>query len=236
MTAVAGRDESRPIVAGPTMSTARRIWLWLEMTIVFIGAPVAMTFVIHIYKVPLFIVLLPVLVLFIVMMLADRTFSMVRSLATGFSFLEFLSILIIFAIAGFAIMNYSRVNLPGWYMSFPRRAPNAWLLIMIAYPLVSVTTQELIYRVFYFHRYGPLFGRHTWLAILLNGVLFAFGHIMFRNWPSVLISLAGGLLFAWRYHRTRSFWAVFIEHSLYGDLLFTAGLGRYFFTGFSMFQ
>ena len=30
---------------------------------------------------------------------------------------------------------------------------------------------------------------------------------------------------------TRSFWAVFLEHTLWGGLVFTVGLGRYFFTG-----
>jgi hypothetical protein len=43
--------------------------------------------------------------------------------------------------------------------------------------------------------------------------------------------MATGALFAWRYAMTRSFWAVFIEHTLWGALVFTVGLGRYFFTG-----
>jgi hypothetical protein len=31
--------------------------------------------------------------------------------------------------------------------------------------------------------------------------------------------------------RTQSFLAVVLEHALYGDLIFTIGLGRFFFTG-----
>jgi hypothetical protein len=125
---------------------------------------------------------------------------------------------------------------PGSYLGFPKRAPRLWLIIMVLYPLVSVVAQEVIYRVFFFHRYKPLFGDHALLMILLNGALFAFGHIMFRNSISIWVSLAGGLLFAWRYHRTGSFWAVFLEHSLYGNLIFTAGLGQFFFTGFTIFR
>ncbi len=71
------------------------------------------------------------------------------------------------------------------------------------------------------------------LAILVNGVLFAFGHIMFQNWVAIISCLVGGLLFAWRYLRTGSLWAVMFEHMLYGNLIFTVGLGRYFFTGVS---
>ena len=49
---------------------------------------------------------------------------------------------------------------------------------MLLYPLMSVAVQELVYRTFYFHRYGVLFGDAWWLAILLNGVLFGLGHIV----------------------------------------------------------
>ena len=36
---------------------------------------------------------------------------------------------------------------------------------------------------------------------------------------------------ALRYALTRSFWAVYLEHTLWGALVFTVGLGRFFFTG-----
>ena len=43
------------------------------------------------------------------------------------------------------------------------------------------------------------------------------------------------LLFAWRYQSSRSYWALVLEHALYGNLIFTVGLGRYFYTGVSNF-
>ncbi len=102
---------------------------------------------------------------------------------------------------------------------------------MLLYPLMSVAVQELVYRTFFFHRYGALFGGAWWLAILLNGVLFGIGHIVIGTPLAVYGTMATGALFAWRYAMTRSFWAVFIEHTLWGALVFTVGLGRYFFTG-----
>jgi len=47
------------------------------------------------------------------------------------------------------------------------------------------------------------------------------------------MSFIGGLLFAWRYSRTGSFWAIAFEPAIYGDLIFTVGLGGYFYTGVS---
>jgi membrane protease YdiL (CAAX protease family) len=89
--------------------------------------------------------------------------------------------------------------------------------------------------VFFFHRYGPLFAHARQALIVLNAVYFAFGHIIFMSMPSVVLSFFGGLLFAWRYDRTRSYWAVVLEHSLYGNLIFTVGLGRHFYTGVANF-
>ena len=102
---------------------------------------------------------------------------------------------------------------------------------MLLYPLMSVAVQELVYRTFFFHRYGVLFGNAWWLAILLNGVLFGLGHIVIGTPLAVYGTMLTGTLFAWRYAMTRSFWAVFLEHTLWGGLVFTVGLGRYFFTG-----
>ena len=48
---------------------------------------------------------------------------------------------------------------------------------------------------------------------------------------AVLGTMATGLLFAARYAMTRSYWAVFVEHALWGALVFTVGLGQFFFTG-----
>ena len=72
---------------------------------------------------------------------------------------------------------------------------------------------------------------NRWVLIAANALAFGFGHILFRNWIAIGGTLAGGALFAWRYERTRSFWAVWAEHTLWGWLVFTVGLGVFFFTG-----
>jgi hypothetical protein len=117
------------------------------------------------------------------------------------------------------------------FLSLPRRAPPFWAIIMVFYPIVSAFPQELIYRTLFFHRFGTLFGNRRVLAAAVNGALFGFAHIMFGSWISVVLSALLGFVIAWRYARARSFWGAWFEHALYGDLVFTVGLGRYFFTG-----
>jgi len=62
-----------------------------------------------------------------------------------------------------------------------------------------------------------------------NAVLFAFAHILFRNWVAVIGSFVAGLLWATTYLKSRSLLVVSIEHALYGNFVFTLGIGYYFY-------
>ncbi len=208
----------------------RRIVLILEFAVLFIVAPLIMRIAVFEYGVPLFYALPPVLVLMIVLLFADPTFNLRRELMRLFSFATLYSILIMFAI-GAAVVVYAMAKLmPDRLFALAAERPGKWAKIMTLYPFTSVLAQELVYRVYFFHRYGPLF-KNRWTLILANAFVFAFGHILFRNWIALAATFLGGLLFAWRYERTRSFWAVWVEHVLWGWLVFTVGLGVYFFTG-----
>jgi len=69
--------------------------------------------------------------------------------------------------------------------------------------------------------------------ILLNGILFGVAHMLFNNWVAVIGTGLIGCVLAYRYAATGSLWAVVIEHTLWGWLVFTVGLGGFFFTGVS---
>ena len=228
----AGGSLERPQIAR-LPRPGRRIWLVLELALFYIGAPLAMLWAIHTLQLPLFVVLQPVLLGFIAYLLWDDGFLLRRELSIGIRVRTLLFIVAVFLFAGSAITLATWIYFPGRFLGFPRYAPELWQLVMIAYPLASVIPQELVYRTFFFHRYGPLFGERRNLAIVTNGLLFGFGHIMFENPIAVIGTAIAGMLFAYRYETTRSFWAVWLEHSLYGCLIFTIGLGGFFFTGIS---
>ena len=119
---------------------------------------------------------------------------------------------------------------PGALFSLISSNPKVWLLVMIIYPLVSVLPQELVYRVFFFDRYRPLFG-HGLGMVIASAAVFSFGHITFRNWPAVALTFLGGLLFARSYQRTSSMLFAAFEHALYGWAIFTVGWGEFFLEG-----
>jgi membrane protease YdiL (CAAX protease family) len=213
------------------LSAPARVGRVAEMALLYVAAPFAVDQAVHREGIPVFIALLPVLAVILMFLSVDRTFSLRRELTRGFSLRQFFYILLTFAVGGGIVATYVAQYHPELFLEFPRNRPETYTRIMLLYPLMSVLVQELVYRTFFFHRYGVLFGNWWWAAILLNGVLFGLGHIVIGTPLAIYGTMATGALFAWRYAMTRSFWAVFLEHTLWGALVFTVGLGRYFFTG-----
>jgi uncharacterized protein len=225
-----------PVMEGDIrLSARRRIWLAIEMFVLYILAPIGVYSLLYDYRIPLFQIFPVVFLVFIVILTLDRNFSWREALGRGISLGTLGSILSIFAVVAPILALFAWYENPTRFLAFPLYAQDTWLMVMLIYPLVSVTTQEIMFRLFFFARYRSMFGGDGQAAIVANAVLFAFVHIIFPNVTTIIISLCGGLLFAWRYEKTRSYWAVVLEHSLYGNLIFTLGLGRYFYTGVSNF-
>jgi hypothetical protein len=220
-------------VSNTRASVPRRVRLAGELALLFIAAPLGMHWLVHGEKIPIFVALVPVLAVALILLAADPTFHIRRELSRGFGWRSLLTITAVFAAGGGAATLWITHHHPGWFLEFPTNRPDTYARIMVLYPLFSVAAQELLYRTFYFHRFGPLFGNQRWLGVILNGLLFGFAHIVMDSTFAILATAAGGLLLATRYALTRSYWAVFLEHTIWGWLIFTIGLGRFFFTGVS---
>lgn len=132
-------------------------------------------------------------------------------------------------LAGIAVMtSIVWIFLPHRLFALPLHRPHIWLMIMAFYPLLSASIQGLTHRLFFFHRYGPVFPTPA-LRIAASASAFAWMHVVFGNWQAVVLTIPVGILFACRYEKTRSFLLTNIEHALWGCWLFTCGLGFYFF-------
>lgn len=117
----------------------------------------------------------------------------------------------------------------GW-LAFPRERPFLWAVVMVLYPFFSALPQEFLYRRYFFWRYDGLVGEGPH-RLLINALLFGWLHVMYENWPAVVLSTVGGLFFAATYAHTRNLALVWLEHTVYGQAIFTLGLGRFFYTG-----
>ena len=105
-----------------------------------------------------------------------------------------------------------------------RTKPFLWLAILFVYTLLSVYPQEILYRTFFFQRYKVLI-QNDKIFIFLNAIIFAFGHLFFKNVLVIVLTFLGGLLFAMTYNKSKSTLMVSVEHAIYGCWLFTVGMG-----------
>lgn len=100
-----------------------------------------------------------------------------------------------------------------------------WVVILFVYAFLSVIPQELIYRRFFYNRYSSLFSNKKLFSII-NVICFSWCHVFLNNIWVMLITVLGGILFVYTYEKERNLRWVVIEHSIYGNLVFTLGLGQ----------
>ncbi len=196
----------------------------LEIILVFIGLPILYKFnLIPFHK---SIPLLAVFVVCLFILLCDKSFPNKQFGLNGFrAWLPLLSRFLLVATIFVGIMLVLKREA---FLVIPRENMKLWFLILVFYPFWSAFPQEVIYRAYFFHRFGRFF-KQEWLIILLNAVLFSFSHIIFGNWIALLLTFLGSILFSFTYLKSQSLLVVFIEHALYGNLIFTIGLGEYFY-------
>lgn len=134
-----------------------------------------------------------------------------------------------FSIAALASVIAARTWVPAEdYLRLPRRAPGFWLVLLLAYPLLSAIPQGLVWRVLLVTRYSALFA-YPWQLLAVGGVAFAAAHLVFRNPITLLATGLGGVLFLHTYLTTGSALLASLEHGAYGALAFTVGFGKYFY-------
>lgn len=207
-----------------TGTGSRKLVRWIEMSVIFVGVPLLVSGdLVPRHKI---IGLLAVCIASLVLLLRDKTFDRSRFGLNGFC--DWRKLFLRFVVIAGCLALYVVLAEPENLLAILRRKPALWALILIAYPVLSVVPQEIVYRAFFFHRYGSLF-THERLSVVVNAALFSFAHILFRNWVAIIGSFVAGLLWATTYLGSRSLLAVSIEHALYGNFAFTLGIGYYFY-------
>lgn len=226
----------RPAAGGSLLLAASRRRLLLrsrlrlaaELAVIGLGLPFGFGYAVYHLDVPFTPMMFALLAICLLCLANDQSFSFPREFARGIKPRELFSITVLFVAVGSLIAAWVLVDDPRQFLSLPTGRPDAWLSLMLLYPLLSALPQEIAYRTFFFHRYAPLFAGRPWLAVAANGVMFGFAHVIYGSLVSVGLSAGLGLVLAWRYWRTRSLWLVWLEHALWGNFVFTIGLGHYF--------
>lgn len=222
-------ESASPIaLSHPVANSPARVWLYLELILLFGLVPlVLMERLIPVHPLAVGAAIAAVCLLALV---RDPAFD-VRQLWNRQDLARrVVDLLPLWLVSSVLLTAVLWVLSPDRLFSLVLSQPLTWVTILIAYPLISVYPQEVIYRAFFFHRYKPIAG-DGWGMIMLSAAAFAWMHILFANWIAVALCAVGGILFSYRYRTTRSLLVTSIEHVLYGLLIFTVGLGEFIESG-----
>ncbi|MGD9790743.1 MAG: CPBP family glutamic-type intramembrane protease [Phycisphaerales bacterium] len=203
-------------------------WRFVEYVLLFFAIPAAAA--LRFEKPPVWILIWTSSLTCLVLLLLDKTFDRDRLFNSKEIAPAVPRIVGVWVVAAAAltwlVSEFHRQHL----FNFPTSKPWLWMLVMVAYPILSVYPQSIVYRTFIFHRYQSVFPSR-WGMIWASAISFSFAHVIFHNWIALGLTAIGGILFAHTYTRTRSTLASAIEHALYGCWVFTVGLGSALYHG-----
>lgn len=212
--------------AGGGAAGLARVRLWAEFALFFIGAPL----LIALFLPPrdMFLALFALTAVGLVLLWRTPGFRW-SQLWRGWRHLEWRPIAAL-AAATFAA-SVAILALAGRPMfELPRLRPDFWLLILLLYPLLSALPQELLFRALFFRRYRSLLPPGA-AALVVNAACFSLAHLMYWSWIVAAMTFAGGLAFGWAYGRRGGFPLALALHAVAGQVLFTVGMGAYFYSG-----
>jgi len=200
--------------------------LKIEFLIIYFLIPSLVIFINFFFSEQKIFVFLPLfLVFFLSLYLLKKTPSF------SFDFLKkktewkfFFLVSLIFVVSGFVYTIILDSNL---LFNLPKNYFFIWVAVILIYPILSVIPQEIIFRVLFFERYSCLF-KNQFLYLILNSFIFAYIHLVFQNFHAFFITLITSPIFAYAY-LNKSFKTCFLTHTIGGQLVFTYGLGEYFY-------
>jgi uncharacterized protein len=208
-------------------ASPNRARLLVEFAALFVGVPLLMTATFGMY--PLFPVIIGLAGLSCILLHITPGWEW-KMLRAGPVLGEW-RIILLYVLATLATcLAVVFINIPERFLEIPLNRTALWVMIMVLYPLVSAYPQEIIFRSLFFERYGVLFP-NAWVGIIVNGAAFGFGHLFYENWITIAMTGCGGAIMAWAYLRNRSVLLAWVLHSLAGQIVFTVGLGIYFYHG-----
>lgn len=222
--------EISPEEAGaPAEAALSRARLWAEFGALYVGVPLALAF------------LLPADLMWPTLALCFFASLLLLRATPGFVWSELLRGPVLARPVALGVVTLLAVGtawgLTAWLRPWalfwlPRQAPDLWLMIMVLYPLLSALPQEIAFRVLFFRRYGALFPSRA-LGVTANAVVFGLAHLFLWNWVAPTLTAVGGAVLAWAYldGRGRNFLFPLLLHAIAGWVIFTIGLGLYFYHG-----
>jgi uncharacterized protein len=210
----------------------KKLLRYIEFFLLFFGVPLFIFLGEHI-KYPSSIVLPILIAIFIYLKrLPDFSFKELIRLKITRKELKMHGLIVLISgiVLFLSVLFFYRDHL----FNLPKSSLFIWGFMCIFYPLFSAYGQEIIYRVFLYYRYRMIFTSKTGF-IIASGVAFSFVHIVYYSPVSLILTLLLGIYLAAAYIRTKSVLLTSLIHGILGDVIFTVGLGGFFWLNMEKF-
>lgn len=212
------------VTSSVSIKRSNQAWRIIELVLLFLGVPLLYEWNLIPFHKSIPLALAFVYCLYI--LFRDKSFDKrylknIPKNAWGYMFLRVAIFFVVTSLLVFFLW-------PERLFILPKQNPRLMALIWIFYPLWSALPQELIFRPFFYHRYNFLFSDQK-ILLVINAFLFAFAHIIFHNWIALAGTFVYSFLFSYLYLSKRSLFFITAEHALYGNIIFTVGLGNFFY-------
>lgn len=196
-----------------------------EIIIIYIVLPLLVKYLFDLEGMLKVIPVLVLAVFVLIILLRDSTFP--NGLLVRWAPVEWKWLLVRVAVVSLFTLVVVWFWYPHLLFEFPQKKVTHYLPALAAYPFISVLPQELVFRSWYYHRYKTVFSDKT-SAVFVNSLCFAFMHVVYNNWIAIAGAFAISFIFSYNYHKYRSLPVLVLEHFLYGLVIFTVGLGKFF--------
>lgn len=162
---------------------------------------------------------------FTVLLLSDKSFD--SKILYTFNFKQFRRSVYRLVVIAILIIGFTWWFYTDLLFEYIVEEPYGYMVTFFLYPIASVIPQEIIYRVYFFHRYRSIFTNKL-IFVFVNAFVFGLIHVIYDNWVAPIATFLAAILFVFNYYKSRTLLNVSFEHYVYGIILFTAGLGYFF--------
>ncbi|HET8884901.1 MAG TPA: CPBP family glutamic-type intramembrane protease [Salinimicrobium sp.] len=193
-----------------------------------LGLYIAVPLLLKFYILEGWLKIIPLILLaifFAILLLNDETFD--KKILYSFNIDQFKKSLLRLFVITILVIAFTWWFYTYLLFDYIEQEPIGFLITFFLYPVASVIPQELIYRVYFFHRF-PIVFRDKLLLIFANAFIFGFTHLIYANWVAPITTFLASILFIYNYRKSKTLLNVSFEHYVYGIILFAVGLGYFF--------
>lgn len=107
-------------------------------------------------------------------------------------------------------------------LPYNRFIPNETIVFYILYIFISYPIQEFLYRGVF--GYFEKIKEHKWLWLITSSICYAFVHIIYKDYPTCMITFIIGLIWYQLYRKDYNLFGVILSHIILGILTISLGI------------